>query len=49
MKKFKLSFKARLIGSIGKFQSFTETVEAENLEAAKFKLYKKYEHITNIK
>jgi hypothetical protein len=49
MKKFKLSFKARLIGSIGKLQSFTETVEAENLEVAKFKLYNKYEHISNIK
>jgi predicted negative regulator of RcsB-dependent stress response len=46
MKKFKLSFTARLIGAIGKLQKFTETVEAENLEAAKFKLYKKYEHIT---
>jgi len=49
MKIFKLSFIGRLKGAIGITYKIHETVKAENLEAAKLKLYDKYEHITQIK
>jgi hypothetical protein len=49
MKTYKLKFKACLLGAIGKKQRFTETLQAENLEAAKLSLYNKYEHIQELK
>tara|TARA_R110000822_G_scaffold67329_1_gene164005 strand:- start:460 stop:615 length:156 start_codon:yes stop_codon:yes gene_type:complete len=49
MKTFKLSFIGRLNGAIGITYKIRENVNAENLEAAKLKLYNKYEHITQIK
>lgn len=47
MKANKYTFKilARLNGAIGKRYKYTVTVEAENEEAAKIKLYDTHEHI----
>jgi hypothetical protein len=45
MHTYRIHFMGRHIGAIGIFQEFTETVQAENDEAARLKLYDKYEHI----
>ena len=49
MKNFKLHFLARKNTSIGKRLKFTETIEAENIDNAKLKLYDNYEHIHVLK
>ena len=48
MTTYTVKFTGRTNGAIGIFYPITETVQAENEEAAKLKLYEKYEHITNI-
>lgn len=49
MKTYQASFKGRLVGAIGIFEQFRDTVEAFNYEEARIKLYDKYEHITDLK
>lgn len=49
MKKYKFSFIGRQVGAIGIFYKITATVEAENIEAAKLRLYDKYDHIQQLK
>ncbi|TAL44873.1 MAG: hypothetical protein EPN91_03575 [Salinibacterium sp.] len=42
-------FNGRQVGAIGKFYAISTTVEAEDLEAAKYALYERYEHITSLR
>jgi hypothetical protein len=46
MKTYEVRFYGRTIGAIGILYWITDTVQAENEEAAKLKLYDKYEHIS---
>jgi hypothetical protein len=46
---FYFSFDGRLIGAIGKTYFISTKVRAEDKEKAINELYKKYEHITNLK
>lgn len=46
-KKYTISFVGRETGAIGVTYPITTTVEADNEEAAKKKVYEKYEHCTN--
>ena len=48
MKKYKISFIGRLAGAIGKTYRIRTTIEANSPEEAKFKLYEKYEHISQV-
>jgi hypothetical protein len=48
LKKLKCSFLGRLNTSIGSTYKIKEIIEAVNEEDAKNKLYKKYEHITEL-
>jgi ribosomal protein L20A (L18A) len=45
MKNYKFKFLGVVIGSIGKQQKFTKTIQAENIQEAKLKLYDTHEHI----
>jgi len=46
MKTYKITFHGREVGAIGIFYQITATVQAENEEGAKLKLYDNYEHIS---
>lgn len=43
---FQFVFNAREIGALGIWQRFCVTVEADDEESARLKLYDKYEHIS---
>jgi hypothetical protein len=45
MKKYTFTILALKIGSIGKRKNFTITIESNNFENAKLKLYDTHEHI----
>jgi hypothetical protein len=45
MKTYKFKFSGVTIGSIGKQQKITKTIQAENIHEAKLKLYDTHEHI----
>jgi hypothetical protein len=45
MKTYKFKFLGVAIGSIGKRIKFTKTIQAENIQDAKLKLYDTHEHI----
>lgn len=45
MKTYSIEFWGKGKGAIGAFQNCTETVQAENEEAALLKLYDKYDHV----
>ena len=49
MKTYTAKFTGRKVGAIGIFYPITTTVQAENEEAARLKLYDKYEHIMGLK
>jgi hypothetical protein len=49
MKNFKIQFTGKQKNAIGKSYKITETVEAENIDNAKLKLYDNYEHIHVLK
>lgn len=49
MKTYKATFTGRKINAIGIFYKITDTVEAENEEQARLKLFEKYEHIQSLK
>jgi hypothetical protein len=44
-RKYTITFSGRKIGAIGIFSQFVEEVTAANQEAARLKLYEKYDHI----
>lgn len=46
MKKYKFSFLGVENGAIGKRYKYTKTIDAENFEEAKIRLYDTHEHIT---
>ena len=46
MKTYKIKIEAVKIGSLGKKQNFTKSIEATSFEAAKMSLYDTYEYIT---
>jgi hypothetical protein len=48
MQNYKITFTARLCGSIGKLSKFTKIINATNFENANLKLYATFEHITII-
>jgi len=48
MLKYQAKFTGRTINAIGKTYKIIDTVEAENEESARLKLYDKYEHISNL-
>jgi hypothetical protein len=48
MKTYQAKFTGREVGAIGIFYKITATVEAENAEAARLKLYEKYEHLMDL-
>jgi len=45
MKKFRITFSANKLGSLGKTVTQTETVLAKRRELARIPLYDRYEHI----
>lgn len=49
MKKFKFSFTGRQAGAIGKMYKETYTTHAETQEQAIVNLYKKFDHVTQLK
>lgn len=48
MKTFECYFTGRKVGAIGAFCEFIVTVEAENEDAARLKLYDTHEHISKL-
>ena len=49
MKTYKATFYGRKVGAIGIRYLIEDTVSADNKEAARLKLYDKYEHISDLK
>lgn len=45
MKKYKISFTGREINAIGKFYSYSKTVQADDLDSAVLRLYDTHDHI----
>jgi hypothetical protein len=48
MQNYKITFTARLCGSIGKLSKFTKIINAANFENAHLKLYSNFEHVVII-
>ena len=46
MRKYQVTFEGRLINAIGCTYTIMASVEAEDRQAARLKLYDKYDHIT---
>jgi len=44
--KYRITFCGRLVGAIGRFESFDVTVEADNAMLAELGLYETHEHIS---
>lgn len=48
-KTYRVNFKGRQVGAIGIFYAIADTVQGEDEEQARLKLYEKYEHISGLK